>query len=130
MIYVGRTPTLGDMALSAFGLLLILWTGFWFALAIGALGARFRDMGQLTSAGLTFAFFLTPVFWQPDRLGNMMFIVDFNPLAHYLNTVRGPLLGLDGVATSFLWVGGCTIAATAFGLMVFGMFARRIVYWS
>lgn len=127
---VGLRPSLGDIGLSFLGLLMVVWTGFWFALGIGTIGTRFRDIGQLTAAGLTFAFFVTPVFWQASRLGEYQFVVQYNPLAHFLNVVRGPLLGLDGVMNSFIWAGGFSMLATTFGVVTFGYFARRLCYWS
>ncbi|WP_411819441.1 ABC transporter permease [Hyphococcus formosus] len=130
VLAVGLRPSLGDVALASFGLLLVFWTGFWFALGLGTIGTRFRDIGQLTSAGLTFAFFVTPVFWQASRLGEYQFIVNYNPLAHFLNVVRGPLLGLDGVMTSVIWASGFSALATIFGVVTFGYFARRLCYWS
>ena len=117
-------------ALSALGFLMIVWTGFWLTLSLGAIGARFRDLGQLTNAALTFAFFLTPVIWTADRLGKYTFVVQYNPFHHYLNIVRGPILGLGGVDESFLWAGGCTVLVTIASWFVYGMFARRLCYWS
>ncbi len=127
---VGLRPSLTDLGVALLGLALIYWTGFWFALGLGTLGARFRDVGQLTAAFLTFAFFVTPVFWQASRLGEYQFIVQYNPLAHFLNTVRGPLLGLPGVAESFLWATCSSLAITVAGALMFGIFARRLCYWS
>jgi len=130
VFYVGLQPSLQSVGFAFLGLLLALWTGFWFTLIWGTLGARFRDIPVMTNAFVTIAFFATPVFWQPERLGNYRWIVDFNPLHHFINTMRGPLLGLDGVAVSFYWSLGTAAATTVLGLIVYGLFARRLTYWN
>jgi len=123
-------PSWPYILLSLLGIFLILWSGFWFTLFIGTIGTKFRDIGQLTNASLTFAFFITPVFWKTDRLGDFSFVVTYNPLYHYINTIRGSLLGYSDVTESFIWVGCCTAALTILGFFTFCMFAKRIVYWS
>lgn len=129
MVIVSRSTDLVGVALSAAGVALILITGFSVCLSIGLLGARFRDVPNLTNVGLTFAFFVTPVFWLPDRLGDLSWVVEFNPLYHYLNVVRGPLIGLDGVMTSFAVAGGLTVLSAVTGALAYGVFARRLNYW-
>lgn len=130
IIFSGLRIGPGDILLSIAGLALIFWTGFWITLGLGAIGARFRDVGQLTNAALTFAFFVTPVFWQASRLGDYYFIAALNPFTHFLNIVRGPLIGAPDIASSFLWAGLAALIATIFGAVIFGKFARRLCYWS
>ena len=130
MVIVSNLPALSGVGLSFLGVLLILITGFSMCLTIGLLGARFRDVPNLTNVALTFAFFVTPVFWNTDRLGDLSWVVLYNPLYHYLNVVRGPLLGLDGVATSFAVAGGLTLASLLLGVLAYGLFARRLSYWT
>lgn len=122
------SPISALLALAGFALL--CWTGFWFALAWGPLAARFRDIPHLTSTMMTLAFFITPVFWRPEMLGPYEPLINFNPFHHYLHIIRGPLMGLEGVAESFLWAGGISALVTLAGLLVFGKFARRLCYWT
>lgn len=128
--WAGVAPDLQGLALAGLGLLLLFWTGFWFALAWGTIGARFHDLPHLTNAVVVFSFFVTPVFWQEERLGQFRFIVDYNPLYHFIHTVRGSLLGYDGLDVSFIWVGAVAVAMTLLGSLVFGGFARRLNYWN
>ena len=118
-----------DMVTSLVGLATIAWAGFWTAILFGILGARFRDFGQLVNAFMTFAFFMTPVFWDASRLGRYSFVAHFNPLYHFLNLVRGPLIGSADVGLSFLVAG---VISLILPLAAFGMFAKfrhRIAYW-
>lgn len=130
LVYFKVFPSWPALLMAIGGMFLILWTGFWFTLFIGTIGTKFRDIGQLTSASLTFAFFVTPVFWRSDRLGDLSFLITYNPLYHYINTVRGSLLGYSDVVESFLWAGGTSIVIAVLGMITFCLFAKRIVYWS
>jgi len=130
LVYFKIFPPWPHLLMALGGIFLILWTGFWFTLCVGTIGTRYRDVGQLTNAGLTFAFFITPVFWKADRLGDFSFVVTFNPLYHYINTVRGSLLNYPDIAESFMWAVGSTVIVTIFGFFTFCIFAKRIVYWS
>lgn len=130
LAYSRNIPSVQDVLVALLGLLLLLWSAGWFALAWGTLAARFQDLIQTTSVGLTFAFFVTGVFWDPARLGEYTWIVHINPLYHYINIIRGPLLDGPGVGLSFAVAGACAAGATIFGALVFGYFARRISYWT
>lgn len=123
-------PSVLDIALSLAGLSIIAWTGFWFILSVGVIALRFRDILQLTNAVMTISFLLTPVFWQPVRLGQYEWAVALNPFYHYINVVRGPLLDQSGVGLSFLVTLGTGVLFTLAGVFVFGQFARRLSYWS
>jgi lipopolysaccharide transport system permease protein len=39
------------------------------------------------------AFFVTPVIWKPEQLGNRGWVLPINPFFDLLEIVRGPLLG-------------------------------------
>ncbi|MCB2113849.1 MAG: ABC transporter permease [Parvularculaceae bacterium] len=129
IIVGGLSPGVGEALLSVLGLATIIWTGFFLCLALGTISARFRDIGQFVDVGLTFAFFATPVFWHPDRLGEYAKYVLYNPFYHYLNIVRGPLVGAEDVGLSFMIAFFLTALVTVFGVFVFGRFSHRLPYW-
>ncbi len=118
-----------DVLVSLAGLCIVLWAGFFAALGIGTIAARFRDFGQFIDVGLTFAFFATPIFWRPEKLGEYAHLIRLNPLHHYVNIIRGPLTGETDVAVSFIWAGVLTFIVTALGSLIFANFARRLPYW-
>lgn len=130
MAIVSRPADVSGLALAAAGLALIVVTGFSLCLSVGVLGARFRDVPQLTSVAMTFAFFLTPVFWTTDRLGDLSWVVTYNPLYHYLNIFRGPLMGFEGLSLSFAVAGGFTAFSLILGIVVYGLYGRRLTYWN
>jgi ABC-type polysaccharide/polyol phosphate export permease len=130
LLYV-RDETISPLAMgeSLAGLALLFWIGFWVTFPLGLLGARYRDTSQVIVAFVTFAFFLTPVFWQGDRLGEYSFIVDFNPLHHFINVVRGPLLNEPGVLTSFMVTGAFAVILPVLAVKSFARNLRRMAYW-
>jgi len=129
LLIVRKSPSLPSVLTSLAGLGLIIWTGFFCSLALGSLNARFRDLGQFVDAILTFSFFATPVFWHTERLGAYARYLYLNPFYHFLNIVRGPIIGAPDVGTSFLWASGIALVTTIIGWFVYGNFARRLPYW-
>lgn len=117
------------MLLSIGGFFLLVWIGFWSSLVLGVINARFRDFGQLAAASLTFIFFVTPIFWMPGRLGPYSFIVDLNPFYHFIEVVRGPLLGSPTMGLHFLVTGGFAIVTPLLGMYLFGRWSHRLPYW-
>jgi ABC-type polysaccharide/polyol phosphate export permease len=74
--------------------------------------------------------FVTPIFYAPDQLqGGMVKIVEFNPLYHYVEIVRLPMLG----QAPALYTYGVTVGGTILGwlatLYFYSRFRRRIPYW-
>lgn len=122
--------TWGGIWLLPVGLFLVMANLFWIVLLLGLLSARFRDIPQLVSNIVQVAFFLSPIIWKVDMLGpKNQFVANLNPLYHFMELIRAPLLGDSirtlswGVTWGLLFVGG---ALTYF---VFVRFRARIPYW-
>ena len=129
LVFFRGEVSVWQIGASLLGLVMTAWVGFWIALLFGILGARFRDFGQFIGAFMTFAFFMTPVFWEASRLGSYNFVVDFNPLYHFLNIVRGPLIGGAGLPLSFAVAAGLCVVVPAIALASFARFRHRLAYW-
>jgi ABC-type polysaccharide/polyol phosphate export permease len=121
----------GDIVLSLIGLALIFAAGFGASLVLGVLAARFADIRELISATMMFAFFVTPIFWEAERLANspLKMFVDFNPFHHFIEVVRGPLLGDPALGLHFLVAASCALAANLLGFVFFALFRKRLPYW-
>ncbi len=115
--------------LVALGLLFYLVTGIWFGILFGMICTRFRDVPQVLTNLVQLTFFITPIFWKPEMLGERVFITTYNPLFHFLEIVRQPLLGHYPSATTW----GVVVAITALGLAVTWLFHqhffKRLKYW-
>lgn len=114
--------------LALLGVAAIAVCGFFFGSAIGMVTAHYRDVGQLVNSLSVFLFFITPVFWQADRLGAHRWVADYNPLYHFLTLVRAPLLGLPVGAWSYLMVAGTILAVFALWVFTFRKFGRDVIY--
>ncbi|MGH8605227.1 MAG: ABC transporter permease, partial [Gammaproteobacteria bacterium] len=75
------------------GIALILLNGIWVGLLFGMVCARFRDIPQIIASLLQVAFFLTPIIWRPELLGERAAFAHMNPFFHFVELIRAPLLG-------------------------------------
>ena len=102
------------------------------ALVFGIVAARYRDLPQIVSAALTVAFYVTPVIWIRESIGDNQLVnalVFFNPLNHILQVARLPLIGQYPSIENWTWV---IVSAALFwtvGMMLFMRFEKRIAYW-
>ncbi len=111
------------------GLLAMAANGLWLAVLFGLLGARFRDIPQTVATLVQVAFFVTPVMWKVEMLGDNRWIAQINPLYHLLEVVREPLLGTHPSVLSWEIVLVITALGSLITLWVFSRFRGRIAYW-
>lgn len=120
----------GEIGLLAVpGLLLIAFNAVWVALVLGMVCTRFRDVPLIVASVVQIAFFLTPILWQPNLLGDRIGLVDMNPFYHMIELVRSPLLGQ--VPAIHNWVASFIISAIGWPVtfVLFARFRKRIAYW-
>jgi ABC-type polysaccharide/polyol phosphate export permease len=108
--------------------LLVLNAG-WVVLSLGMFSARFRDVPPIVMNVMQLLFFLTPIIWDVTALPGRESFVYWNPLYHFVEVLRAPLLG--GVPTAATWT---TMAvACLFGwfatFLLFRRYRSRIAYW-
>lgn len=123
-------PKIGwSMLLMPLGVLLIAVNGVWLGMLLGLLGARFRDIPQIVASVVQVAFFLTPVMWKTEMLGKYSWAAHANPLTHFLDIVRMPLISGPQSLTPWLVVLAITVVGFAVALAMFSRFRARIAYW-
>lgn len=112
-------------------LFMISVNGVWVATLLGLAGARYRDVQQLVISVLQILMFVTPIFWAPDQLKGRagLILVDLNPLLHYVEILRNPLLGKPTTLWNWVMVLTGTIIGWCLTLFVFSRFRRRVPYW-
>jgi ABC-type polysaccharide/polyol phosphate export permease len=118
-----------ELLLVPVGILLIAVNGFWAGLLIGMFCARFRDIPPTVESLVQVAFFLTPVLWQPQLLGRHQWAAAWNPLYHFLEIVRAPLMGMPTSPVSWTVVLGITLTGCLVTLALFARYRARIAYW-
>lgn len=112
--------------------ILVLINLTWASTLLGAISARFRDVPPIVNSLITVAFYVTPVMWYPNLIGNnelAHLLLGLNPIYHLLQILRLPVLGqiptienwLISLALALL---GCTIT-----YLVMLRFQKKIAYW-
>ena len=133
LLYFKIVLSPAQLVLIPVGLSLLIVNCFWISLLVSVACARFRDITQVVSSVLQIAFFVTPIFWPLDQLGNApiarFVLADVNVLYHMVDVVRAPLHGEYPDPLSYLVL--VLVAALGwFGtLWFFGRFRARIPYW-
>jgi lipopolysaccharide transport system permease protein len=102
------------------------------ALILAIFATRFRDVPPIVSSVLTVAFYVTPIIWFSDSLGDNQLahlLLGLNPFYHLLQIARLPLLGQSPTIENW---GLALLSAGVFwlvGLLVYKKFEKRIPYW-
>lgn len=129
MLYAG-VPVTPNTLLVLPGLLLVSINGIWVCTLLGMMCSRFRDIQQIVGSVLQISMFVTPIFWSPKQLGDRFtMIVDLNPLYHYVDIVRSPLMGNAPSLLSWEMVAAGTVTGWAVTLFCYSRFRRRLPYW-
>lgn len=117
-------------------IILYVLNGVWVCLVFGILSTRFRDIGQLLTTAVQLVFFMTPIIWTTESLSSTthqessrLKLVELNPMYHYLDIARGPLLGQSVAFYHWAIVLGCTAVGWLFALVVMRNYRARVAYW-
>jgi ABC-type polysaccharide/polyol phosphate export permease len=111
------------------GLILLLANLSWIALTLAILAARFRDITQIVATMTQIAMFATPIMWPVSTLSGATWIADINPLYHFIELVRAPLLGGEPALLSWMVAVGTFVIGSALSLMLLNRASNRIVFW-
>jgi len=84
---------------------------------------------QIVQSVMQFAIFMTPVWWQPARLGKNHPFLDFNPFYHVLEAVRAPLLGAHVSGHTYAVLALMGLVGWLVTFFVFTRTRRRIVHF-
>jgi ABC-type polysaccharide/polyol phosphate export permease len=109
--------------------LLFAVNGLWISTLLGLASTRFRDIPPIIGSVLQLLFFMTPVIWPADALGELRAIAIWNPLFAAIDVVRAPLLGVPTTPTSWPLLLGVTALGSGLAFAMFARFRTRIAYW-
>jgi ABC-2 type transport system permease protein len=123
-------------SLTAFpAFLLLTVNGAWVALLLGIVTTRFRDLTPITQSLVQLLFFLTPIVWIYDDLlknaavAERARLVEFNPLLHFIEIIRQPMLGQEQHLRHWVIVLVITVVGWIATLVVLRRYRSRISYW-
>lgn len=115
-------------------LFLIAINAVWVSLVFGILATRYRDISPLLGSVVQLLFFMTPIIWTESILegsgneGRAKF-VELNPLYHFLDIVRTPLLGGDQQLYHWVIVLAITVVGWGLALLAMRNYRSRVAYW-
>lgn len=117
-------PALGLIALNC----------VWVSLCFGILATRYRDIAPLLNSVVQLLFFMTPIIWNDATLrrqgaGRWSKIVELNPLLHYLDIVRAPLLGAPQELRHWIVVLVLTVLGWLAAALALKQYRARVPYW-
>ena len=110
------------------GVVFVCLNGLWAGLLLGSVYPSFRPLQSIMRRAMRLAMLATPIIWMPHQFPNRLDLLQINPLFHFLELVRGPLLGKLPSLTSWLYVGGITVAGWLVAFLVFSRYRGRIAY--
>jgi lipopolysaccharide transport system permease protein len=97
-------------------------------LLLGAFCARFRDIPPIVGSVMQIAFFVSPIIWKPELVGNAWWL-PLNPFFSLLEIVRGPLLGevprIRVFAAAIAYSGVLCVCAW----LLFARVRGRLAFW-
>ena len=99
------------------------------AVLFGIAGAFFRDFQFIVVNATRLLMFITPIFWTDPGAGGLLgFLYYWNPLTHYIDIIRMPIV--DGTIPTNSWTVALSVTALllASALIALGKFNRRIVF--
>lgn len=111
------------------GVVLIVLTTIPVTALFGILAARFRDLQPAIANFMQLGFFMTPIIWKADMLGTHRWVADINPLYHYIQIVRQPLMGEMPAALSYWYVAIFTIGCYAIAVPFLAANRHKISLW-
>jgi homopolymeric O-antigen transport system permease protein len=111
------------------GLALITLNGVWISILLGMISARFRDVPPIVSSIVQVLFFMTPVMWPIEALGENAWWAQYNPLFAMLDVMRSPLLGMKNAPHSWTLLVVMTVLGCAGTFAFFARFRHRLAFW-
>lgn len=116
--------------ISIFGIFMNLMFAYGLALIIASYGVRYSDLSHALESIMLFLFLFTPVFWLESALGpTRSAFVHYNPLFHFLEVVRGPILDQAVPVDSFIIGGVVSVGTLAIGIFIYMKRRSKIGMW-
>lgn len=97
---------------------------------LGFISARFRDLQHLVDSITRILIFMTPILWVlEEREGVTALLGNINPLTHYVEIFRAPLMGADIRWISWLVVLGMIVCLWLAAMIAMMRMRRRLPFW-
>ena len=90
---------------------------------------RFQDMAQVVSVATQIIFFFSPILWQVETLKNRVYLADMNPVYHWIEMIRAPLLGSFPSLSDYVWSLSSILILFLLATYYLGRYRSRIALW-
>lgn len=127
-----RTEATWSVFLILPGLALLIVNLYWLSSSLALLATRYRDVIQIVTSITTVAFYVTPVMWLPTALGDDAlghYVLGLNPLYHWLQLVRLPLLGQVPTIENWAISGSSAVIGSIASVLLMRQFQHKIAFW-
>lgn len=101
------------------GIIALVVNCLWVQLLLGSICAKYRDVSHLVQAVMHVMFFVTPILYTPEQLGDKAYLLNYNPFTHYLAIVRDPIYYYQVPVLSWQVVCAFTIIGSILALLTF-----------
>ncbi len=124
------------LAIPAF--VVLAFNGGWVAILFGIISTRYRDIPPVINSLVQLIFFMTPIVWSTDLLTSGRFgdggssralVAELNPLYHYVQILRAPLVGNTQSWHHWAVVGGFTVVGWGLAFLAMRNYRARVSYW-
>lgn len=125
------TSVNASIFLLPFGVAITTLTLGFGVIPIAIFATRYRDLPPIVTSLMGVAFYISPVLWMPESLGNgsAHFLLGLNPFYHLLQIMRLPALGKFPTLENW----ALSLVALALAALVaywsFRKFSKKISYW-
>lgn len=104
-------------------------TSLWLAAILAPLCARFRDLNHAAQTVMRLLFFVTPILWMPETNAVLASIARYNPIAHFIEVIREPIMHGTIPVDSWAWVVAINVVGLPLGCVVYARTRRNVVFW-
>jgi ABC-type polysaccharide/polyol phosphate export permease len=132
VLLVFQVPLTPALLLLVPGLIITAVFLFGLGLILGPLVAKYKDFGPFISSVVGVMFFVLPIMWKPESIESELahLILGLNPLYHYLQIVRLPLLSEVPTDINYLLATAGAVVFLVTGILVMKRSRSKIVYWA
>jgi ABC-type polysaccharide/polyol phosphate export permease len=90
---------------------------------------RYQDMAQVVNVFTQILFYFTPILWQVELIKNKPYLAEWNPLYHWIEMIRAPLLGNLPTENNILWSLSSLGLLLILAVFYLGRYRSRIALW-
>jgi ABC-type polysaccharide/polyol phosphate export permease len=110
---------------------IVFFNLFFLSIIIGIVCLRFRDAPLIIASIMQIMFFISPILWKPESLGEKgLLIAKINPIYHLIEIMRSSIVGgIQENYYSYLYSIILLFFLFSASMILFSKFRSRIPYW-